>query len=299
LTTDSPDERWEEENPDAERGIAQILGTDRPNVARMYDYFLGGARNFDVDREAAQAVLDIAPQIQTAARENRAFLGRVVRYTLDSGIRQFLDLGSGIPTVGNVHQLVEDYGCDARVVYVDLDPIAVANAQALLLGSPNAGIIQADLREPYRVLNHHTTQRLIDFNQPVAILFVSVLHFVCGDITPVINAYRRPAAPGSLLAVSHASPAATPEQAEPVQRLYERTPTPLRLRTPTEIRALFSGWDLVHPNPHGPAQPADLVPVTDWRPDRPGVPAPDDLGPFVTGFLAGAAHARTPCGPTA
>lgn len=265
----------------------------------MYDYFLGGARNFDVDREAAQAVLNIAPEIQTAARANRAFLGRVVRYALDSGIRQFLDLGSGIPTVGNVHQLVQDHGCDARVVYVDLDPIAVANAQALLLGVPSAGIIQSDLREPYRVLNHHTTQRLIDFSEPVAFLFIAVLHFVQGDITPVINAYRRVAAPGSLLAVSHGSPAAAPEQAEAVKKLYDRTPTPLRLRTPVEIRALFSGWDLVHPNPSDPTQPADLVSVTDWRPDRLESDSLGEVSPFVTGFLAGAAHAKTPGGPVA
>lgn len=232
-----------------------------PNAARMYDYFLGGAHNFQPDREAAQAVLAVAPEVRQAARANRSFLRRAVRYALDCGIRQCLDLGSGIPTVGNVHEVAQAVDPAARVLYVDNEPVAVAHAEALLRHTDMAGVIQSDIRDTAAVLGHPETRRLIDFNQPIAVLIVSVLHFIPGDVTGLVAALRRPMAPGSLLVISHASPIATREETDAVQRLYARTPTPVHPRRSDEIRALFAGLDLVHPNPPR-GRPADLVPVT-------------------------------------
>jgi S-adenosyl methyltransferase len=275
------------------------LGLDRPNVARMYDYLLGGCHNLGVDREAADAVVAAAPEVVTAARANRAFLRRVVRYALHCGIRQFLDLGSGIPTVGNVHEIAHRSDPAAHVVYVDVDAVVVAHAQGLLHATATVGVIQADIRDTDAVLNHPETRGLIDFSEPVAVLAASVLHFVTGDITNIAAAFREPMSPGSLLAVSHASSVATTPQTTEVQQLYQRTATPMQLRTPDEILALFTGLDLVHPDPRStdPGDRARLVPVTDWRPDGGVQPelSPHAMGsPFLSGFLAGVGCKPTP-----
>jgi hypothetical protein len=262
-----------------------------PNVARMYDFFLGGAHNFRPDRDAALAVLEVAPQVADAARANRAFLHRAVRYALDQGIRQFLDLGSGIPTAGNVHEIVHRVDPHGRVLYVDTDPVVIAHAHALLQGTDAAGAIEADLRDTATILGRDETRRLIDFEHPVAVLLVSVLHFVNGDIDrliQVVSELVRPAAPGSQLVISHASASAASAQTDAVQELYGRTPTPLHLRSPQEIRALFADLDLIPPDPDA-TQPAELVPITQWR----RVPGDDELppdvaaGPFIARFLAG------------
>jgi len=261
----------------------------------MYDYFLGGAHNFGVDRDAADAVLAVAPEVRAAARANRDFLRRAVRYALDHGIRQFLDLGSGIPTVGNVYGIAHAVDPAARVVYVDNEPVAVAHARALLRDTATAGVIQADTRDTNAILDHEQTRRLIDFNQPVAILLVSVLHFVPGDVTGLVTTLRRPMGPGSQLVISHASPTTTTAQTDAVQELYARTPTPVQLRSRDEIRALFAGLDLVRPNPDS-REVADLVPVTRWRPGRRGTELPAHVvdSPFVAGFLAGVGRMPPP-----
>jgi len=277
--------------------VPDSVDMSRPNAARMYDFFLGGAHNFEADRQAAQAVLAVAPEVQDAARANRQFLRRAVRYALGRGIRQFLDLGSGIPTVGNVHKIAHAADPQTRVLYVDTDPVVVGHARALLAATDTAAAIEADLRDVAGILGHEQTRRLIDFDRSVAVLLVSVLHFVpgsAGDLAGVLWELMRPAAPGSLLVISHASEVAATEQTEAVRLLYGRTPTPLHLRSPAEIRALFGGLDMVAPRPHT-AAPADLVPVTEWRSD-PGDQLPPDkaASPFLTGFLAGAAHQPAP-----
>ena len=271
------------------------VDVERPNAARMYDHMLGGANNFQVDRDAANAILDVAPEVRTTAQANRAFLRRVVEHVAGNGVRQFLDLGSGIPSVGNVHQVAHAVDPACRVVYVDHEPVSVAHSRAMLRDVPNTAVVHADIREPATILSHDHTRQLIDFDQPVAVLMISVLHFVPGDLAQLIAVYRRPLVAGSYLAVSHASRTAPTIRTETVEKLYTRTPTPLQLRTREQIRALFDGLDLVHPNPAS-GGPADLVPVTDCRPE----PADPDLdpevaaSPFVAGFLAAVGHVPPP-----
>ncbi|MEU7524271.1 SAM-dependent methyltransferase [Saccharothrix sp. NPDC042600] len=236
-----------------------------PSAARAYDYFLGGAHNFAVDRDFADQVLRIAPSVPAVTRLNRSFLNRVVRYCLDEGIRQFLDLGSGIPTVGNVHEVAQQVDPASRVVYVDYEPVAYAHARQLLAGNPFATIIQADIRRPEEILEHPETRRLIDFSQPVALLMVGVLLFISDDERPgeLIATYRRRLAPGSLLAVSHiADERAEPELRAEVARLvaaYAAADEHVHVRTHRQITDWFDeGLRWVEPG---------LVCLPDWRPD--------------------------------
>ncbi|MDG4800505.1 SAM-dependent methyltransferase [Micromonospora sp. WMMD980] len=267
------------------------LDLSRPNAARMYDYFLGGSHNFAADRQAADAVLAVAPHVADAARANREFLRRSVRYALQQGIRQFIDLGSGIPTVGNVHDIAHSVNADARVLYVDVEPVAVAHARALLGVDPRVDVIQADICFPDSIFNNPATQRLIDLGRPVAILFVSVLHFIPGDVNAIVEPFRAAASPGSALVISHATSGAATSQTEEVQRLYQRTPTPLQLRTAAEVETLFGHFHMVPASSTAtsPTSGAPLVPVAEWRPE------PDDqvetrqsvASPFLNAFLAG------------
>lgn len=239
---------------------------DRANSARVYDYFLGGDANFAVDREVGDVALSMLPNIRTYARANRAFLGRVVRYLTDQGVDQFLDLGSGMPTVGNVHEAVQRFQPNARVVYVDVEPVVVAHARTMLVGADNVGIVQADIRSPDAVLSALRVTELLDFTRPVAVLAVGVLPFVTDDaeLVKIVSAYRARCVPGSFFAISHPSPVGlTPEQADQAMDLAERVATPIRWRTREEISALLDGYRLVDPG---------VVLVPDWRPD-PGRPA--------------------------
>ena len=154
------------------------LDLDRPNAARMYDYYLGGSHNFAVDRELAGKVLEAWPDMPRAAQANRAFLRRAVRFLLDQGVRQFLDIGSGIPTVGNVHEVAQAAAPDARVVYVDTDPVAVAHSRAILAGDAQTAVVQADGRDPAGLLAHPGVTGLLDLRRPVGLLMVALLHFV-------------------------------------------------------------------------------------------------------------------------
>jgi O-methyltransferase involved in polyketide biosynthesis len=272
----------------------------QPNAARMYDYFLGGAHNFEADRAAALAVLAVAPHVRDAAYANRAFLRRTVRYALDHGIRQFLDLGSGLPSAGNVHETVHATDSAAHVLYVDSDPVVIAHATRLLADTETAAAIEADLRDTTMILGHEQTRRLIDFHRPVAVLLVSVLHFVPGtadDLAGLIADLIQRTQPGSLMVISHATPYTSNEQTNAVQDLYATTSTPLHLRTPAEIRRLFSGLDLIPADPHSSAA-GELVPVTRWRPDPGEEQRPDELAasPFIAGFLAGVARKPDPTG---
>lgn len=229
----------------------------------MYDHYLGGSQNFHADRVAAERQLSLLPATRIAVRENRSFLRRVVRYCVDIGIRQFLDLGSGIPTVGNVHEVAHQHARDSVVAYVDHEPVAVAHALRLLHEESDVSVTQADLAEPREVLSSSGVQRLLDFDRPVAVLALSVLHFVPDEADPagVLAAYRRACAPGSVLALSHASGAGmTTTQVTGGLRIYDETPTPLTLRPAERAAELLAGWRIVPPG---------VSSVVDWRPEHP------------------------------
>lgn len=234
---------------------------DLPSAARMYDYYLGGAHNFTADREAAAKVLEIFPDAPRIAQANRAFLRRAVGYLLDQGIRQFLDLGSGIPTVGNVHEVAAAASA-ARVVYVDIDPIAVAHSESILAGRPGVGVVQADIRRPGDVLEAPVTRSLIDFDQPVGVLAVAVLPFLSPEDDPggVVARFRDTVSSGSYLAISHGTADEQPAAAARFAEVYRSTRDPLTLRTRAQIGELLAGWDLVDPG---------LVWLPEWHPDWP------------------------------
>lgn len=184
------------------------IDTSRPHPARMYDFYLGGKDNYPVDREAARQVLRAAPEGRDIARANRAFLQRVVRFLVgEAGIRQIIDIGTGIPGAGNVHEVAGEIAPGTRVVYVDNDPIVHVHANALLTSKGSTRIVLADLREPDEILTHPKTRDIIDFSQPVALLLVAILHFIADDEDPagLVAALRDALPPGSYLGLSHAT----------------------------------------------------------------------------------------------
>jgi len=237
------------------------IDLDRPNAARMYDYALGGSHNFAVDREMVERVEAIMPGSSILAHVNRAFLRRAVNFCLDAGVRQFLDLGAGIPTVGAVHEVARARVPDARVVYVDVDPVAVAHGRAILGGNPYATTIAGDVRNAGTILDSPEVTGLLDLSQPVAVLLIAVLHFVsdADDPAGIVAAVRDRLTPGSYLVLSHGSREDSPDEADEVQQVYRGTGTPLSLRTSAEVERFFAGFDLVEPG---------LTAVTEWRPDE-------------------------------
>jgi hypothetical protein len=232
-----------------------------PAAARMYDYWLGGHDNFAADRIAALKITEHVPGTPAAARANRRFLGRAVRYLAgEAGIRQFIDLGAGLPTNGNVHQVARQITPDARVVYVDNDPIVNVHANALLTGRGTTGIVLADLRDPAAILSNPTVRRLIDFDEPVALLLIAILHFVKDDEDPAaIVATLRDALPaGSYLALSHVTGDFRSQAASSAMDVYNKATSSVTLRSHNQIASFFSGWDLIEPG---------LVQSPLWRPD--------------------------------
>ncbi|MEC3918364.1 SAM-dependent methyltransferase [Nocardia sp. CDC160] len=231
---------------------------DRPSAARVWDYYLGGSHNFQVDRAFAREAMARMPDAPVIARENRAFLGRVVRFLAEQGITQFIDIGSGIPTVGPVHETARATRPGARVVYVDNDPVAVTHSRALLEGDPDTLVVEGDLREPEELLSAEGAGRLIDFNQPVAVLLIAVLHFIPDSDDPIaiLERIRKRLARGSYLVIVHAS--AETDAHHAAADLYQRTPTPFTMRTRDEIQRFFDGFESVPPG---------LVAPTAWRPD--------------------------------
>ena len=237
----------------------QAFDPKTPSTARMYDYYLGGKDNFGVDRDAAEKVLASAPEIRQVAIENRAFLGRVVRFLASAGIRQFIDIGTGLPTRGNVHEVAQAATPGARVVCVDHDPVVCAHARALLEDTGNVAVVKAAMERPGEILGNPALRQLIDFTEPVAALFFSVLHFAT-DAKPIVTAFRDEMAAGSYLAMSHGVPSQVPggsETAGEVRQVYGTSNSPGgAFRTEAEILELFSGFELAEPG---------LVSVADWR----------------------------------
>jgi SAM-dependent methyltransferase len=243
----------------------------------VYDYYLGGSHNFAVDREMARRAISMWPELPQIMQANRAFLRRAVEYLIGQGVRQFLDIGSGIPTVGNVHEVAHATAPDSRVVYVDVDAVAVAHSREILAGDERTAVVHADFLDVDAVLGSDEVRHLLDLSQPVGVLLVALLHFVPSEADPAaaIARYRDVAAPGSFLVVSHATQEGQPDQAGPHQALYRRTGTPMTMRSREEIGALFTGFDLVPPG---------LVFLPQWRPD-PGAPVEDRPERF-TGLAA-------------
>jgi SAM-dependent methyltransferase len=239
----------------------ETIDIERPSVARMYDYYLGGSHNFAVDRATAQQMIAAVPDAPLMAQANRAFLRRAVRFLAGAGIRQFLDIGSGIPTVGNVHEIAQEVAPDARVVYVDVDPVAVAHSRHILAGNELTAVVQEDLRRPARILAHPHVRSLIDFDEPVALMIVAVLHFVPDSDDPagIIKTLRDSLAPGSYLVVSQASDDGRPaEERQDAEDVYRRTDNPLCVRNRAEVTSFFDGFTLLEPG---------VVWVPQWRPD--------------------------------
>jgi len=219
-----------------------------PNIARMYDYYLGGKDNYAADRACADKVLSHYPELRAIVRENRAFLSRTVRFlAAEAGIRQFLDIGTGLPTMENVHQVAHAVAPQARIIYVDHDPMVCAHARALLANTATVAVVQADMRDPEAILKDPETQRLIDFSQPIAILLVAILHFVADDDDPyqIVRRLRDATAPGSYLVVSHAGSDDLPARAREAAAEYDRATAQMWFRTRTEIVRFFEGFDLV------------------------------------------------------
>jgi len=250
-------------NEHAPRGIDTAI----PNVARIYDFLLGGKDNFAADRAAAQHFLAVIPDIAAIAADNRAFLTRAVRYlAAEAGIRQFLDLGGGLPTRSNVHQIAQEVAPGARVAYVDYDPVVVRHGEVLLANGPNVAMAHADLTEPAAVLAHPQVCRVLDLSQPLALICTATLYFVPDEARPhaVIAEYRDRMAAGSYLAISHAAadtsgedPAEAAEQAEEATGVYRQASAQLHLRTLDDIRRFFDGFELVEPG---------VVWMSEWRP---------------------------------
>ena len=245
------------------------INTGVPNPARIYDYFLGGKDNFPADREVADQIVAIAPVAREVVEDNREFLRRAVEVLTDAGIRQFIDLGSGLPTQGNVHEIAQAAAPESRVVYVDSDPMVVAHSRALLAGD-NTVAIQGDLRQPDKILGHPEVRELIDFDRPVALLLLAILHFVPDDEDPfgVVARYRDALPAGSHLAISHGtrdiperpdlSPEEMAEMGARVEQLYQLTTASLVTRTRAEVERFFDGLELLAPG---------VVEIQRWRPD--------------------------------
>lgn len=244
--------------PPPERGA---IPPEKPSAARVYNYLLGGHHNFAIDRLAAEHTLRIYPDAARAAHANRAFLRRALTFLLDQGLDQFLDLGSGIPSMGNVHELVERANPTARVVYVDIDPIAVAHSEAILHGKPNAGVAQADVRQIESMLNHATMKDLLDFNRPIAALLVALLHFIPDDAEAyrIVHTLRDALPSGSFIVISHLTHEhAPPDVMQQLETLSLRSTNPARARSRRQIEPFFDGLELVDPG---------LVLLPLWRPE--------------------------------
>ncbi len=242
--------------------VSQDVDLDKASAARCYDYYLGGAHNFAVDRELAHKVEAVAPNVRQLARNNRAFLRRAVRHCVDQGVRQFLDLGSGIPTVGNVHEIAHAVDPGIRVVYVDYEPVAVAHSRTILEGNDRADVVRADVADVDAVLGSPEVRRLLDLDEPVAVMMVALFHFIPDSWHPskIVRRYFDRMAPGSRLGFSHATAEHCPALLDDVMRLYADSSNPLVSRTRAEVATLLEDFELVDPG---------IVHVPEWRPDSP------------------------------
>jgi len=246
------------------------IDISRPHPSRMYDYYIGGKNHFAADRAVADAALAHWPSGRIGLRENRRFLGRTVRYLArEAGVRQFFDLGSGLPTTANVHEIAQAVDPSCRVVYVDNDPMVLAHARALLTSAPagRAAYIQADLASPLDILTSPVVRSVLDFGQPIALMLIAVLHFLQDEEKPeaILSTLLDALPSGSYLAASHLTSEHEPDGLRAGQRLYREAGIPMQIRDADEFASLaFSGLELVPPG---------VVLVSEWRPD-PHMPLP-------------------------
>ncbi|MGH4013556.1 MAG: SAM-dependent methyltransferase [Pseudonocardiaceae bacterium] len=251
-------------------GVADTV----PSAARMYDYLLGGGHNFAVDREMIDKINAVEPLVGQMALRNRAFLRRAVLTLVECGIRQFLDIGSGIPTVGNVHEIAQQADPQARVVYVDNEPVAISHSELILEDNDRATAILADMRDPAGILEHPKTRQVLDFDAPIGLLMITVFHYVSDSDDPMelLARYREALVPGSYLALSHLRADVDSADVDGVVKLMKNSPNPIYPRTRAAIADLFTGFELLEPG---------LVPTPQWRPgatrEAEGVPSDDPL----------------------
>ncbi|MFV2177519.1 SAM-dependent methyltransferase [Actinomadura sp. LOL_016] len=251
--------------------------TDVPTAARVYDVMLNGKDNFAVDRRVAEASLEIMPELRDIALHNRAMLHRVVRYlATEEGISQFLDLGSGLPTARNTHEVAHEVDPAARVVYVDIDPIVLAHGRAILADNPNTTVVTADIRDPEALLEHSEVTGLIDFSEPVCVMLCGILHHLADDERPgeIVETLRESVPAGSYFFITNFTRLGdAPESVALEKQLLEQLGTG-RVRTPEELAAFFEGLEILSPG---------LVPLPLWRPEAP-VP---DAGTVDVRFMTG------------
>jgi S-adenosyl methyltransferase len=266
-------------------GLPSEIDPSKPHPARVYDYLLGGKDNFAADRETAKKALQALPSLRTGARENRAFLGRAVRYlAAEEGITQFLDLGSGLPTVGNVHEVAQGVEPSARVVYVDNDPIVLTHARALLTSAlaGKCAFIRADIRNPEVILSHPATRETLDFGSPVGLIMAAVLPFITDEDEPakIVEILVGALPSGSYVVATHPTTEYRPAEAVSVGRVYEQGGIPVQLRDARELADLvFKGLTLVPPG---------VVVISEWRPE------PGEIPPSVTEVSINGGVARKP-----
>lgn len=254
----------------------QDIDTSRPHPARMYDYYLGGKDNYEIDREAAERIIEQSPDILASARANRAFLLRAVRTVVSGGVRQIIDIGTGIPTSPNTHEVAREIAPDTRVVYIDNDPIVAAHADAKLTSTPGTHFAAADARRPADILAHPAVRDGIDFTEPVALLLVAVLHFVSDPEDPagIIAALTERMVPGSHLVISHGTlDFHGPDRV--ADEVYRKSTAELSLRRHAEIVPFFDGFTMLDPG---------LVRAPLWRPDG---PPPDAAALASVGIYGG------------
>ncbi|MGV9772626.1 SAM-dependent methyltransferase [Streptosporangium sp. NPDC003464] len=238
--------------------------TARPHPARVYDWMIGGRENFPADREAAQRILELNPDARRSFVENRRFLGRVVGHLVDQGVRQFLDIGAGLPASGNVHEIAHAVAPDTRVVYVDHDEIVLAHARALMAGSDRVRIVGGDATRPREILDEPVVRDFIDWSQPVGLLMVALLHFVPDEADParIVRTFRDALPDGSFLAISHGVVEGWEDRKEQIRKASQAY-----VRTRDEVADLFAGFELLEPG---------MVDLAFWRPTDPA-PAPTGL----------------------
>ncbi|HEX4702854.1 MAG TPA: SAM-dependent methyltransferase [Pseudonocardiaceae bacterium] len=245
-----------------------------PSVARLYDFMLGGGHNFAADREVGVQIERTMPGLRQAARVNRAFLGRVVRFMVEQGIRQFLDIGSGIPTVGNVHEVAQQADPECRVVYVDRDPIAVAHSELMLAANDNADVLMADIRDPDGILASAPARRLLRLDEPVGLLMLLMLHWIPDDSDPLglLVRFRDRLASGSFLAVTHVTGDNQDDKLTEATGVIERSKSPdqITLRSREQIMPMFGDFEIIEPGLVGcalwrPGGPADITDDADMN----------------------------------
>ncbi|MFE0491769.1 SAM-dependent methyltransferase [Streptomyces griseoaurantiacus] len=255
----------------ADGAPSYTIDTSKPHPARMYDYFLGGKDNYEVDQEAAEQFMKAAPEVRDGVRANRYFMHRAVRHVVaEGGVRQILDIGTGLPTEPNVHQIARAVAPETRVAYVDNDPIVSAHSRALM-DQDDTSVVLADLRDPRGVLDHPEVRRVIDFDRPVAVLLVAIVHFLSEAQDPdgIVATLRDALPTGSYLVLSHATGDLHEDHREDAAAIYRRATASMNLRPHSRILDFFGDFTLVEPG---------LVTVPDWRPDKPAKDGAPPIG---------------------